>query len=64
MTTRKVGACTQLTANDLMARRAPVYAFEFAEPRKGEPGEFPYGAHHGVDIQWEAFAGVQSRPVE
>lgn len=47
-----VGACTQLTANDLMARRAPVYAFEFAEPRKGQPGEFPYGAHHGVDVQY------------
>ncbi len=47
-----VGACSQLTANDLMARRAPVYAFEFAEPRKSAPGEFPYGAHHGVDIQY------------
>jgi para-nitrobenzyl esterase len=41
-----------LTANDLMARRAPVYAYEFAEPRKGQPGEFPYGAHHGVDVQY------------
>ncbi|TWD81676.1 para-nitrobenzyl esterase [Kribbella amoyensis] len=49
---RLVGACTQLVANGLMARRAPVYAFEFAEPRAIQPGQFPYGAHHGVEIPY------------
>jgi para-nitrobenzyl esterase len=47
-----VGACSQLPANDLMKRGAPVYAYEFAEPRTQQPGEFPYGAHHGVDIRY------------
>lgn len=32
-----VGACSLLPTNDLMARRAPVYAFEFAEPRRVGP---------------------------
>jgi para-nitrobenzyl esterase len=49
---RMLGACSQLRANDLMARWAPVYAFEFAEPRDTLPGEFPYGAHHGIDLQY------------
>ncbi|ONI72171.1 hypothetical protein BWI15_19050 [Kribbella sp. ALI-6-A] len=55
-----LGACSQLTANDVMARRARIYTYEFAEPRTPEPGTFPYGAHHGVDVQY--FLGSTEPP--
>ncbi|MEV6281384.1 carboxylesterase family protein [Kribbella sp. NPDC051770] len=56
-----LGACSQLRANDLMRRRAPVYAYEFAEPRTPRPGEFPYGAHHGVEMPY-FFASTNPGP--
>ncbi|GAB3809677.1 carboxylesterase family protein [Kribbella italica] len=58
-----LGACSQLRANDLMRRRAPVYAYEFAEPRTPQPGEFPYGAHHGVETPY-FFASTNPGPWE
>ncbi|RZQ64962.1 carboxylesterase/lipase family protein [Amycolatopsis suaedae] len=49
---RAVGACGQLPANDAAARRAPVYAYEFAEPSPEVVGEIPIAASHGVDIPY------------
>ncbi|MFI0372976.1 carboxylesterase/lipase family protein [Actinomadura sp. 1N219] len=46
-----LGACAQLPAADALARRAPVYLYEFAEP-DGRPSDFPYGAAHGVDMPY------------
>ncbi|MFI7610990.1 carboxylesterase/lipase family protein [Nonomuraea terrae] len=45
------GTCTQLPAIDAAARRAPVYAYEYAQP--GEPLQgFPFGASHGADLRF------------
>jgi para-nitrobenzyl esterase len=49
---RFLGACQQVRADDLVSRRSPVYAFEYAEPEPVQPGQFPYGAAHGSDVQW------------
>jgi para-nitrobenzyl esterase len=45
------GTCTQLPAIDAAARRAPVYAYEYAQP-SGEVGGFPLGAEHGADLRY------------
>jgi para-nitrobenzyl esterase len=47
-----LGACTQLPAADAAAKRAPVFAYEFAEPDAAKIGDFPSGAYHGVDIPY------------
>jgi carboxylesterase type B len=39
-----------LAADDAAARRAPVLAYEFAEPDPDRVGDFPLGAYHGVDV--------------
>jgi para-nitrobenzyl esterase len=49
---RMAGACTQVLADDAAARWAPVFAYEFAEPDPVTIGNFPLGAHHGVDIPY------------
>lgn len=51
----KVGSCPMLPADDAMARRGAVYAYEFAEdsgvgPAQGMP--FPLGATHGTDTPY------------
>lgn len=51
----KVGACSRLPADDAMARRGPVYAYEFAEdsgtgPDQGWP--FPLRATRGSDTPY------------
>lgn len=45
------GTCTQLPAIDAAAQRAPVYAYEYAEPREPLQG-FPIGASHGADLRF------------
>lgn len=51
----KLGSCAMLPADDGMARRGAVYAYEFAEdggvgPAQGMP--FPLGAPHGSDTPY------------
>ncbi|MQA96362.1 MAG: carboxylesterase family protein [Streptosporangiales bacterium] len=53
---RFLGSCSQLPALDAAARRAPVYAYEFAEPSTETIGEFPLGAYHGYDVR-QMFGG-------
>ncbi|MBB5083568.1 carboxylesterase family protein [Nonomuraea endophytica] len=45
------GTCAQLPAIDAAARRAPVYAYEYAQPREPLQG-FPFGASHGADLRF------------
>ncbi|MEH1129065.1 carboxylesterase/lipase family protein [Micromonospora sp. CPCC 206061] len=45
------GTCTQLPAIEAAARRAPVYAYEYAQP-SGDIGGFPLGAPHGADLRY------------
>lgn len=45
------GTCTQLPAIDAAARHAPVYAYEYAQPREPVQG-FPVGASHGADLRF------------
>jgi para-nitrobenzyl esterase len=45
------GTCTQLTAIDAAVRRAPVYAYEYAQPAAPFNG-FPLGAHHSADLKY------------
>ncbi|WP_177242687.1 carboxylesterase/lipase family protein [Amycolatopsis marina] len=45
------GTCTQLPAIDAAARRAPVYAYEYAQP-SGDFEGFPLGAQHGADLRY------------
>lgn len=47
---RAVGTCTQLSYNDAHNRRAPVFAYEFAEDSGDVKGDLPLGASHGDDI--------------
>jgi para-nitrobenzyl esterase len=49
---RMFGPCSQLPADDAAARRASVFAYEFGEPDPAKVGDFPLGAHHGVDIPY------------
>lgn len=56
-----LGACSQLPAADALARRAPVYLYEFAEP-DGRPGDFLYGAAHGVDVPYFLTTPIQPPP--
>ncbi|MQA01832.1 MAG: carboxylesterase family protein [Streptosporangiales bacterium] len=48
----QVGTCTQLPYNDAADKRAPVYAYEFAEPMDTVVGDMPYLASHGADIPY------------
>ncbi len=41
------GACSQLPAIDAASRRAPVFAYEYAQP-----GKLPIGAHHSADLPY------------
>lgn len=45
------GTCGQLPAIDAASRRAPVYAYEYAQPREPLQG-FPFGASHGADLRF------------
>ena len=45
------GTCTQLPAIDAAARRAPVYAYEYAQPLP-DMGGFPVGAPHSADLPY------------
>jgi para-nitrobenzyl esterase len=49
---RMLGACSQLPADDAATRRAPVFAYEFAEPTGYAIGDFPFGAAHGTDLPY------------
>ena len=57
-----VGACTQVPAADAAVRRAPVYAYEFAEPGSHGTPDFPYGAYHGVDVPYFFDTGFPGAP--
>jgi para-nitrobenzyl esterase len=46
------GACPVLTADDAASRRAPVYAYEFAQDAGQHVGAFPLGATHGSDLPY------------
>ena len=48
----KLGACSQLPANDAAARRAPVYAYEFAESSDQQIADFPLGAGHAAELPY------------
>ncbi|WP_176993915.1 carboxylesterase/lipase family protein [Nonomuraea jiangxiensis] len=48
----KLGACSQLPANDAAARRAPVYAYEFAESSGQQIVGFPLGAAHAAELPY------------
>jgi para-nitrobenzyl esterase len=47
-----VGACQVLPADDAASRRAPVYAYEFAQDSGQHAGDFPLGATHGSDLPY------------
>ncbi|TDC04924.1 carboxylesterase [Nonomuraea longispora] len=46
----KVGACSQLPANE--ANRAPVFGYEFAEPVDKVENGMPMGVPHGADVRY------------
>lgn len=51
----KLGSCSMLPALDGMARRGPVYGYEFAEDSRLGPAQgfpFPLGAPHGSDTPY------------
>jgi para-nitrobenzyl esterase len=45
------GTCSQLPAIDAAVRRAPVYAYEYAQPA-GDFNGFPLGATHSADLRY------------
>ena len=47
-----VGACPVVPADDAASRRAPVYAYEFAQDAGQHVGAFPLGATHGSDLPY------------
>lgn len=47
-----VGACPVLPADDAASRRAPVYAYEFAQNDGLSIGTFPMGATHGTELPY------------
>jgi len=47
-----VGACPVLPADDAASRRAPVYAYEFAQDDGLRIGSFPMGATHGTELPY------------
>lgn len=49
---RMLGACRQLVFDQAMSVRAPVYAYEFAEPTGEVTEGFPHGALHGADVPY------------
>jgi len=49
---RAAGACRQLAFDDAVAARAPLYAYEFAEPTGEVVDGFPQGASHGADVPY------------
>lgn len=49
---RMLGACSQLPTDDAASRRAPLFAYEFAEPARYVIGGFPFGAGHGTDLPY------------
>jgi len=57
------GTCTQLPAIDAAVRRAPVYAYEVAEPSQ-PVGGFPIGAAHGTDLRFFLDTADRSTPPE
>lgn len=46
------GKCTQLPAIDAAVRRAPVYAYEYAQSSGDQVGDYPLGASHGSDLRY------------
>jgi para-nitrobenzyl esterase len=49
---RALGACRQLVFDEAASARAPVYAYEFAEPTGEITDGFPHGARHGADVPY------------
>jgi para-nitrobenzyl esterase len=47
-----LGSCRQLVSNEVASERAPVYAYEFAEPTGEVTEGFPHGARHGADVPY------------
>ncbi|MGW5666729.1 carboxylesterase/lipase family protein [Micromonospora sp. NPDC003776] len=58
---RKFGGCTVLPADLAASRRAPVYAYEFAEDSGQIFGGFPIGVGHGSELPY-LFDGVFNGP--
>jgi para-nitrobenzyl esterase len=56
-----VGACPLLPAGDAASRRAPVYAYEFAQDDGLRIGSFPLGATHGSELPY-LFGGMPEFP--
>lgn len=46
------GSCRQVVSDEAAGARAPVYAYEFAEPTGDTTDGFPHGARHGADIPY------------
>jgi para-nitrobenzyl esterase len=49
---RMLGSCQQVMFNEAMSARAPVYAYEFAEPTGEITEGFPHGALHGAEVPY------------
>jgi para-nitrobenzyl esterase len=49
---RMLGACAQLPADDAVAQRSKVYAYDFVQPVDEVIGDFPLGAYHGADVPY------------
>ncbi|TQM06457.1 carboxylesterase/lipase family protein [Pseudonocardia kunmingensis] len=59
---RTHGSCRQVVSDEAVAARAPVYAYEFAEPTGEVTEGFPHGARHGADIPYFFDSYMRERP--
>jgi para-nitrobenzyl esterase len=51
--TDRIWACPTLAGNELLARRAPVYGYEFAERHGPAPTDgYAWGAFHGAELPY------------
>ncbi|WP_083672772.1 carboxylesterase/lipase family protein [Micromonospora sp. CB01531] len=57
----KFGGCTVLSADQAASRRAPVYAYEFAEDPGQVVGGFAMGVGHGAELPY-LFDGAYNDP--
>lgn len=58
---RKLGACSVLPIDEVASRRAPVYAYEFAEDGGQMLAGFPMGVAHGAELPY-LFDGTFTGP--
>jgi para-nitrobenzyl esterase len=59
---RTHGSCRQVVSDEAVSTRAPVYAYEFAEPTGKVTEGFPHGAAHGADIPYFFDSYVREAP--